>query len=174
MRKVILGVAISLDGFIEGANGEFDWCPPPSQTEMGAFLERIDTLFFGRKSFELMGITAFPGKKYYVFSNSLKKIEGDNIHLIGGDVVNKVVSIKKESGKDIWFFGGANLATTLINAGLVDELWLGLVPVLLGKGKPLFQNIEQRQHFSLMRSTPNEGYISMIYKYEGELKSKTN
>ena len=161
MKKVILGVAVSLDGFIEGPNGEYDWCPPPSQTEMNEFLDGIDSIFFGRKSFELVGSSAFQGKVSYVFSNSLKKIDS-NVHLIGGDIVAEVKKIKSNPGKNIWLFGGASLTTSFINNNLIDEMWLGLVPIVLGGGKPLFQNIIQRTCFKLNSVTVKNGYASLI------------
>lgn len=162
MKKVILGVAVSLDGFIEGPNGEYDWCPPPSQTEMNEFLDGIDSIFFGRKSFELVGQSAFPGKASYIFSNSLKKVEGDDVHLIGGDFVSEVKKIKSNPGKNVWLFGGASLTTSFINNNLVDEMWLGLVPIVLGGGKPLFENINQRIYFKLNTVTIKNGYASLI------------
>ncbi len=164
MRKVILGVAISLDGLIEGPNGEYDWCPPPSEPELTEFMDGIDSIFFGRKSFELVGPDAFPGKKSFVFSNSLKAVKGTDTHLINGDIVSTVNNMKMESGKNIWLFGGASLTTTFLNDNLVDELWLGVVPIVLGKGKPLFQNIDQRKHFRLKEVTQKEGYLSVVYE----------
>ncbi len=166
MRKVILSVAISLDGFIEGRNGEYDWCPPPSQKEMNEFLDTIDAIFVGRKSFELLGPSSFPGKKLYVFSNSLKAINGKNVHLINGDSLSKVKDLKNQEGKDIWLFGGANLTTTFMNEGLVDEMWLGMVPVVLGAGKPLFQDIKQRNHFKLTEVTNRRTYLSLVLQSE--------
>ena len=164
MRKVILGVAVSLDGFIEGPGGEYDWCPPPSKTEMEAFLGKVDVIFMGRKSYEMMGGAAFPGKLSYVFSNSLKKVK-DAI-IISGDIVNAVKEIKNQEGKDIWLFGGASLTTTFLNEGLVDEMWLGIVPVVLGGGKPLFQNIHQRTYFKFTEAVEKTGYLSVGLKYE--------
>ncbi|MDL5047937.1 dihydrofolate reductase family protein [Oscillatoria amoena NRMC-F 0135] len=161
MRKIILGVAVSLDGYIEGPNGEYDWCPPPSTTEMNSFLNRVDTVFFGRKSYELAGTSMFPGKECFVFSNTLKSVKGKDIYLVNGDVVKKVNELKIQKGKDMWLFGGATLTTTFMNAGLVDELWLGVVPVVLGAGKPLFQNIEQRKYFSVQKVTQLNGYLSL-------------
>lgn len=166
MRKVILGVAVSLDGFIEGPNGEYDWCPPPSQQEMNEFMDKIDAIFFGRKSFELMGSAAYPEKMCYVFSNSLKTINGKNIELIQGDSVSKVKELKNKKGKDIWLFGGASLTTTFLNEGLIDEMWLGLVPVILGSGKPLFQNIKHRNHFKLTEVINKGTYLSLGLRYE--------
>jgi dihydrofolate reductase len=163
MRKIILGVAISLDGFIEDQNGAYDWCPPPSQSEMDEFLNGVDAIFFGRKSFDLAGPSAYPTKALYVFSNSLREVKGNNSHIIGGNIVKAVQEIKKAPGKNIWLYGGASLTTTFFNEGLVDELWLAVVPVVLGNGKPLFQNIKQRNYFKLLDASQKAGYLSVRY-----------
>jgi dihydrofolate reductase len=167
MRKVILGVAVSLDGFIEGPNGEYDWCPPPSKGEMDKFLEGIDVVFLGRKSYELFGTAGYAGKTCYVFSNTLKTVKGKNTHLLSGDVVRAVKKIKAEEGKHIWLWGGASLTSTLMNAGLIDELWLGMVPVVLGAGKPLFQDIKQRGHFAFTEVDKQQAYLSLKLRYKG-------
>ena len=166
MRKVILGVAVSLDGFIEGPNGEYDWCPPPSKSEMDNFLEGIDVVFFGRKSYELFGTAEYTSKTCYVFSNTLTTVKGKNTHLLSGDVVSAVKKIKAEEGRNIWLWGGASLTTTFLNEGLIDELWLGIVPIVLGVGKPLFQNIRQRKYFKLSDTYQQKGYLSVHLQYE--------
>lgn len=160
MRKVILNVAVSLDGYIEGPNGEFDWCPPPSEQDMHEFMDQIDTIFFGRKSFELVG-PSFPGKELYVFSKTLHQVKGAS--LIGQAVTEKVHEIKNKPGKDIWLFGGAALLNSLLTANLVDELQLGMVPVVLGKGKPLFSGLEHRHFFNLKEAKPKDGYVLLRY-----------
>jgi dihydrofolate reductase len=159
MRKIILSVAVSLDGFIQDANGEYDWCPAPSEKEMAAFLDRIDTIFMGRKSFESFEPKFFPAKNIVVFSNTLTNQK--NITIVNQSFVSRIQSMKNEPGKDIWLYGGASLTTTFINEGLVDEMWLGLVPVLLGNGKPLFQNINQRKYFTLIKVSNSTGYLSL-------------
>jgi dihydrofolate reductase len=164
MRKVILSVAVSLDGMIEGPNGEYDWCPPPSKKEMDDFLNKIDAIFLGRKSFELTGKSMFPKKEHYVFSTTLKK-EID-FKLIGNDAKQKVLDLKNQPGKDIWLFGGAKLVSFFLNEKLVDEMWLAVVPIVLGKGKPLFSAINQRTHFKLVEAIAQEGYVSLYYNYE--------
>src|SRR4030095_9703876 len=111
MRKIILGLAVSLDGYIESPNGEYDWCLMDQDYGMSAFFKRIDTIFMGRKSYELalsMGDVAMPGfpkLKEYVFSNTLSKVRKDAT-LIHGDITRQVKEIKSEPGKDIWLFGG--------------------------------------------------------------------
>lgn len=161
MRKIILSMAVSLDGLIEGPNGEYDWCPPPSKKEMSDFLDKIDAIFLGRKSFELTGKSMFPKKEHYVFSTTLKK--PIDFQLVNQNVKQRVLEIKNQPGKDIWLFGGAKLVTFFLNEKLVDEMWLGVVPVVLGRGKPLFSNIQQRTCFRLAEAAPKEGYLSLYY-----------
>jgi len=167
MRKIILSVAVSLDGFIEGPNGEYDWCPPPSKKEMNNFLSGIDIIFMGRKSYEMAGEFMVPEKLTYVFSNKLKQVKGKNVKLLSDDVLKQVEVIRKQKGKDIWLWGGANLTTTFINQNLVDEMWLGIVPIVLGKGNPLFQHVEHRKHFEISSAVKisdkahKDGYVSL-------------
>lgn len=160
MRKVILSVAVSLDGFIEGPNGEYDWCPPPSENEMNDFMDGIDVIFMGRKSYEMADTSMFSGKQCYVFSKTLKKGKG-SARIIAENFIEAVNEIKQQPGKDIWLFGGASLTTDFINHQLVDEMWLGLVPIVLGKGKSLFQDIQNRQQFKAVSATTSNGYFSL-------------
>ncbi len=160
MRKIILSVAVSLDGFIEGPKGEYDWCPPPSKKEMTEFLSGIDTIFMGRKSYELAGSKMFPGKEHYVFSDTLNgKAKG--VYIIRSNMLKTVNLMLQEKGKNIWLFGGANLITTFINENLVDEMWLAFVPIVLGGGKPLFQNIAERKKYKLTESNVVGEYLSV-------------
>lgn len=164
MRKVILGVAVTLDGFIEGPNGEYDWCFNDQDYRMKDFLKRIDSLFIGRKTFEMMGGNLFGNKKHYVFSTTLKKASGE-IEIIKSDFTHEVRKIKAMKGKDIWLFGGASLTTSLMNESLVDELWLAVHPILLGNGKPLFQGIQRRIMTKLLDSTSySTGLVSLQYQ----------
>src|SRR5688500_10000132 len=118
MRKIILGLAVTLDGLIEGPNGEYDWCLTDQDYGMGDFLKRIDAIFYGRKSYEMMmgveGGNPFAGIKGYVFSNTLKDIK-DGFELVNGDIINGVQMLKAREGKDIWLFGGASLTSSLMN-----------------------------------------------------------
>jgi dihydrofolate reductase len=169
MRKVILSVAVSLDGYIEGPNGEYDWCFTDQDYGMSEFFNRIDGLFIGRKSYELAltmetdSAFVMPKLKEYVFSNTLKEVREGSI-LVSGDIESRVMQIKNESGKDIWMFGGASLTTTLMNAGLIDEIALAVHPVLLGAGKPLFSNLNRKLNLRLVDSkTYPTGLVSLTY-----------
>ncbi len=169
MRKVILGLAVSLDGFIEGPKGEYDWCFTDQDYGMKEFFERIDSIFIGRKSYELLhkteGNTSWmPAKlKEYVFSTTLTTVV-ENAILISSDIKKEVERIKNEPGKDIWLFGGASLTSSLLSEGLIDELWLAVHPILLGSGKPLFSGIKDRVHLQLVNSkTYSTGLVSLTY-----------
>ena len=169
MRKVILQLAVSLDGFIEGPHGEFDWCFTDDDYGMTDFFKRIDAIFIGRKSYELtlsMGGSVppgFPALREYVFSNSLGMVEGDRV-LVNGNLAEEVNKIKSQPGKDIWLYGGAALTSSLINLNLVDEMTLAVHPILLGAGKPLFENLPGRVALQLISAlTYPSGLVMLSY-----------
>jgi dihydrofolate reductase len=171
MRKVILQLAVSLDGFIEGPHGEFDWCFTDDDYGMTDFYKRIDAIFIGRKSYEqalaMGGATppGFPVLREYVFSNSLKHLSGNGV-LVNEDLYEEVNKIKKSPGKDIWLYGGAVLTSSFINMGLVDEMALAVHPILLGSGKSLFRNIPSRKALQLINTqTYPNGLIMLSYKF---------
>jgi dihydrofolate reductase len=170
MRKIILGLAVSLDNYIEGPNGEYDWCFTDQDYGMSDFFKRVDSMFVGRKSYELtqsMGDTAmagFPKLKEYVFSTTLKEVK-QGATIINGNIEAEVKRIKNETGNDIWLFGGASLTASLLNLGLIDELWLSVHPVILGSGKSLFNDIKNRISLTLTQSkTYSTGLVSLTYK----------
>jgi dihydrofolate reductase len=170
MRKIILGVAISLDGFIEGPNGEYDWCFTDQDYGMKDFMNRIDAIFYGRKCYEMMlrfdhgGPNPYAKMKHYVFSNTLTK-PYEGTELISGDFVKQVMDLKNKPGKDIWLFGGTEITTTFINNNLVDEMDLAVHPILLGAGKSLFNNVESRKHFKLASSKAySSGLVMLNYE----------
>src|SRR5678816_3996386 len=134
MRKVVLGLAVSLDGFIEGPNGEYDWCFTDQDYGMTDFFKRVDTVFMGRKSYELATSMeaadwGLPAMKEYVFSTTLTTAK-EEVIIIHNDVKSTVEKIKNEPGKDIWLFGGAGLITSLVNEQLVDEISLAVHPII--------------------------------------------
>lgn len=173
MRKLILGLAVSLDGFIEGPKGEYDWCFTDQDYGLADFFKRIDSIFVGRKTYEMsLGMegepTGFPKFKEYIFSNTLDKVK-DGAVLVKGDIEQEVRRIKNEPGKDIWLFGGADLSSALLNRGLVDEIGLAVHPILLGDGKPLFQNIKNRLHLTLVNSKAySTGLVYLTYAYKNK------
>lgn len=173
MRKVILGLAVSLDGFIEGPNGEYDWCFTDQDYGLNEFFNRIDAIFYGRKSYQVAQqyaennngevLTGMPAKTEYVFSNTLTEVKEGTI-LISGDSMAEVRKIKAQPGKDIWLYGGAALTDAFMKEGLIDELWLSIHPILLGQGRPLFRGHDNRITLTLLESkTYDSGLVSLWY-----------
>ncbi len=168
-RKIILNLCTSLDSYIEGANGEIDWCFTDQDYGMTEFLNQIDTIFFGRKSYEQLireMPNAFSDKKKVVFSKSMNSVKS-NLKIIRKDIEREVNEILNSDGKDIWLFGGASLTTDMINANLVDELIISVHPLILGNGKPLFIDIKERGKLSLIDTkTFSTGLVQLFYKIE--------
>lgn len=168
MRKLIVGVAISLDGYIAGPNGEYDWCFTDSDYGLNDFYKRIDALLMGRKSYEVLlkeddGSQGFSAMTTYVYSNMLEKVRKGAV-LVRGDLQEGVERIKKDRGKDIWLFGGAMLTSALLNLHLVDEIWLSVHPVILGGGTALFHALEHRVNLKLVEEkTYASGLVSLWY-----------
>ena len=173
MRKLILGLAITLDGFIEGPNGEYDWCFTDQDYGLNDFFARIDAIFIGRKSYEMALeyaeksngelVPGMPPVTEYVFSTTMESVKEGAV-LISEDSINKAQEIKELPGKDIWLWGGASLTDSLMKAGLVDELWLSVHPILLGNGKRLFAEQDERRRLTLLESKTYEtGLVSLRY-----------
>lgn len=175
MRKIILQLAISLDGFIEDAQGEYDWCFMDQDYGMADFLKRIDTIFLGRRTYDMMKdlpvnpddpFTVSPAHvRQYVFSNTLDTISGNATYeLINRDSLQWIKEYKQTAGQDIWLFGGASLTSSLFQAHLVDELVLAVHPILLGSGKSFTQGLSERVRLDFSGSVNyNTGLVMMQY-----------
>jgi dihydrofolate reductase len=178
-RKVILDLAVTLDGFIEGKNGEVDWCILDAEMGFVDFLSTIDTIVYGRKSYDLWG-QFIPedncsdvekelwdnvhSKEKIVFSRTQKGTDA-TVKFINDNIPEEVSRLKNEPGKDIWLYGGASLITTFIHLGLVDEYRLSVHPVVLGEGKPLFTDIKETLNLTLVDArTFSSGVVQLIYR----------
>ncbi|WP_205511008.1 dihydrofolate reductase family protein [Longitalea arenae] len=178
MKKVILDLAVTLDGFIEGPKGEIDWCIMDEDMDFNGFLSGIDTIFYGRVSYDAWGNyqpasnaplaeqaiwEAIHAKKKYVFSAQDK--EGGKATYISADIATEVNEIKKQGGKDIWLYGGAKLIKTFIQLGLIDVYRLSVHPTVLGTGKPLFEDLQERLALRLLKAnTFKSGVVQLIYE----------
>ncbi|MBN8575509.1 MAG: dihydrofolate reductase [Cyclobacteriaceae bacterium] len=167
MRRITLGVAVTLDGFIEGPNGEYDWCFTDQDYGITEFSKQVDALVMGRKTFDTMkgyeGPSPWSHAKTYVFSRTLKAAPG--VEVLSGNVLESMNHLRQQPGKDIWLFGGADLAAQFSNHNLIDEYWLSVHPILLGTGKPLFKNLADRKKLKLVESkTYATGLVSLRYQ----------
>lgn len=93
---------------------------------------------------------------------------GQKAIFINDNIREEVIKLKNKPGKDIWLYGGASLITTFINLGLVDEFRLSIHPVVLGEGKPLFIDIQERLNLKVVNTkTFSSGVVQIIYHYDG-------
>jgi dihydrofolate reductase len=141
MKRLRYQVAVSLDGFIAGPNGEYDWLLSDSSIDFKALFKEFDTAVMGRKTYEEMktqgGDGTLTGLDVVVFSKTLPPRTAKGIRLTNEDASEVVAGLKKQEGRDIWLFGGGVLFRSLLDAGLVDTVELALMPVLVGSGVPL-------------------------------------
>jgi dihydrofolate reductase len=143
MRRVCYQVAASLDGFIAGPNGEYDWIVSDPEIDFRAIYARYDTALLGRRTFELITdgkkkkSGAMPGMKTFVFSRTLRPGDYPKVTVVAENAAETVAGLRAEKGKDIWLFGGGLLFRSLLDAGQVDTVEVAVIPVLLGGGIPL-------------------------------------
>lgn len=170
MRKIILGLGMSLDGYIARPSGAVDFLFMPKDYSMADFFASIDTAIMGRKTYDAslkMGGGNFAGSRMasYVFSHTLPSGKRDGLTFVSQSPAAFVKQLRKHAGKDIWLMGGGQLARDFLKADLVDELYLGVVPVLLGEGLPLFPGGFPQREFSLVENkTYSKGLIALKYK----------
>lgn len=176
MRKVILSMMVSVDGYIEGREPNYNWhnWDDEMASYMMGFFKTVDTFIYGRKSYEAM-IDYWPTlndefanvmnqTEKLVFSRTLKEVSW-NSRLMNTDATVEIQSFKKQEGKNMALFAGADLAETFIKNNLIDEYRLIVNPILLGGGKPLFKNINEIYNFKLKDTIPfNCGNIILIYE----------
>src|SRR3954466_4030362 len=167
MRKLVSGFASSLDGYIEGPNGEIDWILIDKEIDFAEQMNRFDAFLYGRKTYEAVlrmgGTKNSKGSSHYVFSNSLQSIAPGFI-LIKKDIRETILKMKEQPGKDIAVFGGAVLLATLLDYSLVDEISIAVIPVLLGNGKPMVDVLASRVWLSLEKShTYSNGTVQLTY-----------
>ncbi|HVX42149.1 MAG TPA: dihydrofolate reductase family protein [Gemmatimonadaceae bacterium] len=143
MRQVRYNVVTTLDGYIAGPNGEFDWIPEEPTVDFASIFAKVDTVLLGRVSYDLVQTQPeapwTPNTRVFVFSNTLEKLDRPNTTVVrGGDAVATVRALRNEPGDgDIWLFGGGALFRTLVDAGQVDTIEATVAPVLLGGGIPV-------------------------------------
>lgn len=179
MRRIVAGLFVSLDGVTEAPEG---WTFPYFDDEIGQTIgmqmASSDAMLLGKRTYEEFAAywpdadAPFAGymneTPKYVASTTLTSLEWRNSTLLRGDVIGAVAALKREPGKDISVTGSVTLVRTLLGVGLVDELRLLLYPIVVGRGKRLFEGASDQVPMKLLDSrTFGTGVVSLTYEPTG-------
>jgi dihydrofolate reductase len=173
MRPVRYNVAATLDGYIAGPNGEYDWIPDDATVDFASIFARVDTVLLGRRSYEaartMPEVPWSAGTRIYVFSHTLQQQDHPDVTIVSSGAAELVASLRAESGDgDIWLFGGGELFGSLLAAGQVDAVEVTIVPVLLSGGFPLLPPGAPRTRLTLTHShVYPTGMVGLYYSVQG-------
>jgi dihydrofolate reductase len=178
MRRLIMWNMVTLDGFFEGTQSwEIDWHVWGDDLEQLSLeqLRSADMLLFGRLTYQGMAgfwqtatgevaelMNSIPK---VVFSRTLESADWDNSRLVKTNAEQEVARLKQQPGKDLFIFGSADFSSALMKAGLIDEYRMGLNPILLGGGNPLFKPMPERMRMKLLEARPLESGC-LILRYQ--------
>lgn len=173
MRKIVLNLAVSLDGYISDVQGGFEWIGGHGDSTLDSenlynfqeFLDSVDIVVMGSKAYEdcvLTGLNKFEDKEIIVATT--RKLESKrNVRFISGNICEEIKKLTSENGNDIYLFGGAGLANHFIKENMIDEYIIGVIPTILGKGRRLFSNDNLMINLQLDQISITDGITILEY-----------
>ncbi|MEZ0540027.1 dihydrofolate reductase family protein [Fibrella arboris] len=180
MRTLKLQVQVTVDGFMAGPTGEMDWLAYPWTDDIGQYVgaltEPVDTILLGRhlaQGFiphwaanpELPGADKINGTPKVVFTKTLTTSPWENTRLATGDLATEINALKNEPGGDLIVYGGGTFVSSLIKAGLIDELHLFINPAAIGSGMAIFGGLDSKQALTLGKATAFDcGIVALCYQ----------
>ena len=171
-KRLRYQVAASLDGFIAGPDGSYDWIVMDPAIDFTALYGEFDTAVMGRKTYAaglaMGGNVSMPGIDIVVFSRTLSPATQAGLRITNEAPASVVAELKKKKGRDIWLFGGGELFRSLLDASLVDTVEIAVMPVLLGDGIPLLPaGLSARLILTDVKKLPASGIVVLAYAVAG-------
>lgn len=173
MRKVVLYIAMSLDGYIADSTGKVDWLNGHGSEEedvetYSAFIMDVDTVIMGWNTYHQVTTELSPGEwvykglTTYVITHR-KLFPTENIKFVQDNPCRVIEQLKSEEGKAIWICGGASIIHPLMQGGLIDEYYISIIPTILGSGIRLFEEIQSEIKLKLVRIQSYNGITELVY-----------
>ncbi|MCE7993863.1 MAG: dihydrofolate reductase [Roseivirga sp.] len=178
MKKLILYIATSLDGKIAGPDDDVKWLeelPNPDKSDYGYFdfYAGVDTTIMGNTTYQWIKRQDMPfpygGKQNYVLTRNGSLKDNEEVTFLSDDIAQRITELKREEGKDIWLIGGAGVNQFCLEANLIDEIRVFVMPIILGEGVSLFADGYDRQQLRLTSSTAySSGVCELRYSVNNE------
>jgi len=165
MPKIIVYIATSLDGYIAREDGSINWLPESAESGYDTFYKSVDTVIMGKTTYDQVltfGEYPYKDKKSFVFTTTNQN-KDDNVEFVS-DVDKFVKDGFPGLGKNIWLVGGAQIIASFLKQKVVDEMIVTIIPVILGKGIPLFKNIESETKLELIKTKKYTQLVDLHYK----------
>jgi dihydrofolate reductase len=177
MRAIQLFIATSIDSYIARDSGAVDWLFTDQDYGYSEFLEQVDTVLLGRKTYEqVLSFGAYPysGKKGYVFSRTQSQPSDQNVEFVRADGATFLQKLCQEDGQNIWLVGGSELIRFCLQHGLVDDLILSIHPIILGSGIPLIAHDPSLETILELRHTTTyeTGLLQVTYAVQKNVQKQ--
>ena len=159
-------IASSLDGYVARENGDIDWLPQSDISGYDEFYKTVDVVVMGKTTYDQVltfGEYPYKDKKSYVFTRTNSTKIDENVEFVS-DIDGFVKNTLPKLDGNIWLIGGGQIISTFVNHGIVDEIILSIVPIVIGKGIPLFQNIQKETKLELIKTTNNDKLVELQYR----------
>ena len=174
MRKIVLFIAMSLDGYIADTDGKVDWLVGQDSDVEGDdsyadFVNNVDTVIMGWTTYHQIVTDLSPGEWVYDNLQSYVITHRDcspksNVTFVSENPCTLVNSLKQKNGKDIWICGGADIVHQLMQNNLIDKYHISVIPTILGNGIRLFDVINQKTDLRLITSKNSNGIVELVYQ----------